>query len=133
MSLHADGVEANHAFRSGNCTRLIATEIVLSTSPPITDSSYILDNACGPAIVTEQIKVQNPNVRIMASDLSPAMIEEVTQRIKVEGWNNMETATLDVRSLSSLKDDTFTQYVLRKPIFLHFSVLLSLEISVKCS
>ncbi|KAG4411288.1 hypothetical protein IFR04_015576 [Cadophora malorum] len=93
---------------SGNCTRFIAAEVVLLASPPIMDSSYILDNACGPGIVTEQIKVQHPNVRIMASDLSPAMIEEVTQRIKVEGWNNIETATLDVRSLSSLKDDTFT-------------------------
>tara|TARA_R110002060_G_scaffold34392_5_gene45262 strand:+ start:114 stop:428 length:315 start_codon:yes stop_codon:yes gene_type:complete len=88
------------------------------------DSSYILDNACGPGIVTEQIKVQHPNVRIMASDLSPAMIEEVTQRIKVEGWNNIETATLDVRSLSSLKDDTFTQYGLRKSIFSHFFLML---------
>jgi len=111
-------------IRSGNCTRFIAAEVVLLASPPIMDSSYILDNACGPGIVTEQIKVQHPNVRIMASDLSPAMIEEVTQRIKVEGWNNIETATLDVRSLSSLKDDTFTQYGLRKSIFSHFFLML---------
>ncbi|PVH82562.1 hypothetical protein DL98DRAFT_653286 [Cadophora sp. DSE1049] len=44
----------------------------------------------------------------MAADLSPAMIEEVTQRIKTKGWNNMETDILDVRSLSGLKDNTFT-------------------------
>lgn len=93
---------------SGNCTRLIAKEIVCSASPPITDSSYILDNACGPGIVSEQVKAQHPNARIMAADLSPAMIEEVMQRIKTEGWNDVETDTLDVRSLSSLKDNTFS-------------------------
>ncbi|KAK0122030.1 hypothetical protein ONS95_010295 [Cadophora gregata] len=82
--------------------------MVLSISPPITDASYILDNACGPGIVSEKIKVRHPNARIMAADLSPAMIEEVTHRITTEGWKDMETDMLDARNLSSLTDNTFT-------------------------
>ncbi|KAG4440101.1 hypothetical protein IFR05_004398 [Cadophora sp. M221] len=93
---------------SGNCTRLIATVMVSSSSPPITHASYILDNACGPGIVSEQIKLQHPDARILATDLSPAMIEEVTKRISTEHWSNMDTDTLDVRDLSSLKENTFT-------------------------
>ncbi|MCJ1431855.1 hypothetical protein MMC27_001210 [Xylographa pallens] len=97
---------------SGNCTRLVAAHIVSTISPPITSSSYILDSACGTGIVSEQIKIQHPNARIMATDLSPAMIEETQRRIETEGWTNMQTDILDVRSLSTLPDSTFTHVII---------------------
>ncbi|MCJ1377327.1 hypothetical protein MMC17_000421 [Xylographa soralifera] len=97
---------------SGNCTRLIAAHIVSTISPPITSSSYILDNACGTGIVSEQIKLRHLDARIMAADLSPAMVEETKRRIEAEGWANMQTDVLDVRSLSTLPDDTFTHVII---------------------
>ena len=97
---------------SGNCTRLVAAHIVSTISPPITSSSYILDSACGTGIVSEQIKLQCPEARIMATDLSPAMIEETKRRIETEGWTNMQTDILDVRSLSTLPDSTFTHVII---------------------
>ncbi|MCJ1393947.1 hypothetical protein MMC18_006824 [Xylographa bjoerkii] len=97
---------------SGNCTRRIAAHIVSTISPPITSSSYILDNACGPGIVSEQIKLRYPDVHIMAADLLPAMIEETKRRIEAEGWSNMQADILDVRSLSTLPDHTFTHVII---------------------
>ncbi len=82
--------------------------MLLRLSPPITESSYILDNACGSGIVTEEVKLQHSGARIMATDLSSEMINEVKQRIQAGSWNNVETETLDVRNLSSIQDNTFT-------------------------
>jgi ubiquinone/menaquinone biosynthesis C-methylase UbiE len=99
---------SNYERMSGNCTRIIASQMVASINPPITNSSYILDNACGPGIVSEQIKLLHPEANIMATDLSPAMIEEVKDLIKTENWSNMATDTLDVRDRSNIKDNTFS-------------------------
>ncbi|MCJ1401713.1 hypothetical protein MMC11_004930 [Xylographa trunciseda] len=84
---------------SGNSTRFIPAHIVSTISPPITSSSYVLDNACGPGIVSEQIKLRHPDARIMATDLSPAMIEETERRIEAESWSNMRTGILDTWDL----------------------------------
>jgi SAM-dependent methyltransferase len=92
---------------TGGCTRLLAAEMI-SFSPPIDASSYILDNACGPGIVTSEIKSRHPPARIMAADLAPAMTEEVQTSVQMNGWSNVETATLDIRSLDTLKDESFT-------------------------
>jgi ubiquinone/menaquinone biosynthesis C-methylase UbiE len=59
--------------------------------------------------VTEQVKLLHPETRILAADLSPSMIEEVKKNINANGWRNVETETLDVRDLSKLADNTFTQ------------------------
>jgi ubiquinone/menaquinone biosynthesis C-methylase UbiE len=99
---------SNYERMAGNCTSLIAAQMVSTISPPLTSSSYILDNACGPGIVSEQVKHLHPNAKIMATDLSPAMIEKVQLRIKSKGWSNMQTDTLDIRSLSRLPGNTFT-------------------------
>lgn len=93
---------------SGNCTRIVASQMLHNLNPPIDSSSYILDNACGPGIVSEQIKLVYPDAKIMATDLSSSMIEEAQNTIEKEGWNNMEIGLEDVRDLKGLKDDTFT-------------------------
>lgn len=102
---------SNYERMSGNCTRLIAAQTISTIFPPITSSSYILDNACGPGIVSEQVKLLHPNAKIMATDLAPSMIEQIRQRIETEGWTNMQTDILDIRSLSSLPDNTFTHVI----------------------
>lgn len=108
---HHSAYSSNYERMSGNCTRLIAAQMVSTISPPISTTSYILDNACGPGIVSEQVKLRYPDAKIMATDLAPAMIEETQRRIKAEAWTNMQTDTLDVRSLSSLHADTFTHVI----------------------
>jgi ubiquinone/menaquinone biosynthesis C-methylase UbiE len=76
--------------------------------PPITSSSYILDNACGPGIVSEQIKLVYPDAKIMATDWSSSMVEETRSRIKTEEWSNIETGIEDVRDLKGLQDGIFS-------------------------
>lgn len=86
---------------------------MLSTiSPAITPTSYVLDNACGPGIVTEQIKLQHSDVEIMAADHSEGMIDETKRRAEKEGWKNVQTELLDIRDLKSLPDETFTHAVM---------------------
>ncbi|RDL33705.1 Uncharacterized protein BP5553_08073 [Venustampulla echinocandica] len=102
---------SNYERMSGNCTRLIAAEMVSTISPPLSSTSYILDNACGTGIVSEQIKKLQPDARIMATDISVSMIDQIKSRIKSEGWVNVETDIQDVRSLSNLPDNTFTHVI----------------------
>ncbi|MCJ1319156.1 hypothetical protein MMC15_004489 [Xylographa vitiligo] len=97
---------------SGNYTRLIAAHIVSTICPPITSSSYILDSARGTGIVGEQVKLRDPDACIMATDFSLAMVEETRRLIEAEGWTDMQTGILDVRSLSTLADDTCTHAVI---------------------
>jgi ubiquinone/menaquinone biosynthesis C-methylase UbiE len=82
--------------------------MILTIDPPITRSSYILDNACGPGIVSEKIKLMHLDAKIMAADIAPRMNDQVQQAIKANGWSNMQTAVLGIRDLSTLKDGTFT-------------------------
>jgi ubiquinone/menaquinone biosynthesis C-methylase UbiE len=111
MSSKSPKYSSNYERMTGNCTRILASQMISELSVPITSSSYILDNACGPGIASEQIKLKYPEVKVMATDLSPGMIESVGQKIKENGWSNMETDILDVRSLSTLKDQTFTHVI----------------------
>ncbi|KAF4617030.1 hypothetical protein G7Y89_g15119 [Cudoniella acicularis] len=101
----------NYDRMSGNCTLHVAVQMVSIISPTITPDSYILDNACGPGIVTEQIKLLHPDTKIMATDLSLDMIHETKVRMKTNGWSNVETDVLDVRSLSTLEDGSFSHVV----------------------
>ena len=48
----------------------------------------------------------------MATDFSLAMVEETRRLIEAEGWTDMQTGILDVRSLSTLADDTCTHAVI---------------------
>ena len=93
---------------TSGCTRTVAQQMVQTIKPSLTPSSFILDNACGPGIVSEQIKLVQPDAKILAADLTPSMIEEVQKRVQAYNWTNVQTATLDSRDLSSLEDNAFT-------------------------
>jgi len=45
----------------GPTSRRLATQVLSETSPPITAESYILNNPCGPGIVTAEIKSLYPD------------------------------------------------------------------------
>ena len=103
---------SNYERMSGNCTRLLATQLISTLTPPITNTSYILDNACGPGIVSEQIKLLHPDARILATDIAPGMIDEVKHVITKNGWSNMSTAILDIRDLRILEDGKFSHVIM---------------------
>ena len=107
MSAHSSiDLGSNYERLTGNCTRIVAEEIARTISPPITTSSFVLDNACGPGIVTEQIKLLYPDAKILASDIAPVMIEQVKERIEREAWTDVEAVIMDGRDLSGLKDES---------------------------
>jgi ubiquinone/menaquinone biosynthesis C-methylase UbiE len=120
---------SNYERMSGNCTRILASQLISGTPVELTNSSYILDNACGPGMVSEQIKLKYPDAEIMATDLSPAMIEALQEKIKVYEWSNMKTDVLDIRNLSTLKDETFSHAFLN----LGLPVIGDAEAGVKVS
>jgi len=94
---------------TSNCTRQIAEHMIATVSPPINQaSSYILDNACGPGIVTSAIKAQYPNAQVLAADLNPGMIDEVRKRVTLNKWDHVDTAIVDVKKLVGIEDETFS-------------------------
>lgn len=107
-ALMAASKATTYTRMTGGCTALIASQMLSSLTPPITPSSYILDNTCGPGIVSAEVKALHPDAKIMATDLSPAMIAEVQVRITSEAWKDVNTEVLDARGLSSLGDGMFT-------------------------
>lgn len=112
MSAHSSiDLGSNYERLTGNCTRIVAEEIARTISPPITTSSFVLDNACGPGIVTEQIKLLYPDAKILASDIAPVMIEQVKERIEREAWTDVEAVIMDGRDLSGLKDESVSHAI----------------------
>jgi trans-aconitate methyltransferase len=83
--MSSSNATSNYERMSGNCTRILAAQIISNIEPPTTSSSIILDNACGPGIVSEQIKLLYPEVKILSTDIAPGMVEEVQQAIKANG------------------------------------------------
>jgi len=55
--------------------------MISKIEPPIMSSPFILSTACGPGIVSEQIKLLHSEAKILAADIAPAMIEQVQQAI----------------------------------------------------
>lgn len=102
---------SNYERMSGNCTRIIATRMFSNFSPPIDSSSYILDNACGTGIVTEEIKLRFPPAKIVATDKSASMLTEVQKKIEEDHWEGVETQTADVRDLAAFGEETFSHIV----------------------
>ncbi|KAF2092957.1 S-adenosyl-L-methionine-dependent methyltransferase [Rhizodiscina lignyota] len=93
--------------------------------PPVTPSSIVHDNACGPGIVTGELITQGLSAgqtppKIYATDLSPQMIDVVRNRIAtVEGWKEVEAFVCDGKDLSGLDDAIFTHSITNFGIFGH--------------
>lgn len=103
---------ANHFMRLSEtyestfpAMRLFAADAV-SLAPPITASSVVHDNGCGPGIVSAEVLARcrdGPPPRIEATDISPAMASAACRRgPSVNSW------VMDSRDLSGFDDGVFT-------------------------
>ncbi|KAL2851895.1 S-adenosyl-L-methionine-dependent methyltransferase [Aspergillus pseudoustus] len=103
---------------TGGCTREVAN-ILLTLDPKVDSLSVILDNACGPGIVTEEILERFPDAdgakpKISAADLAPSMVSNFTAKAKRRGWiakghqdNPLTVEIMDAEDLT-YTDGTFT-------------------------
>lgn len=96
---------------ASHTTSNVAKQFLPSHTPPITSESYILDNAAGSGIVSALIKQQHPNARIKATDLAGNTLEVLLTKMKIDGWDNVETKVLDARELKTLENNTFTHVI----------------------
>jgi ubiquinone/menaquinone biosynthesis C-methylase UbiE len=104
------GIAATYDRENRGVPRLFARHIT-ALLPPITNTSVIHDNACGPAVVTSEIlsRVSSDGmpVSIAATDISPAMIAASDDIIKTQNWNCV-TATIMNSQTLSFENDTFS-------------------------
>lgn len=101
----------NYERARARTTRYITQNFLSSVNPPIDASSYVLDNACGPGVVTDLIKSKVPDVRIVCADYNVSMLKEASKKAKVNGWTKFSAVKLDMRKLHPLKDNTFSHVV----------------------
>lgn len=82
-------------------------QTVIKRTPPITSNSIVLDNACGPGIVTGQIMKQlpsNTSPHFFAADFSPAMLEQ----LRKHDWaSKVQSEVMDAQELK-YPDENFT-------------------------
>jgi ubiquinone/menaquinone biosynthesis C-methylase UbiE len=82
-------------------------QAVIKRMPPITSDSIVLDNACGPGIVSGQIiksLPSNTTPQFFAADLSPPMLEQ----LRKHDWaSRVYSETMDAQDLK-YPDDKFT-------------------------
>lgn len=106
---HSNTYERMGSNATTNIARAFLSDLTLLS--PITESSYILDNACGPGIVTQLIKSQYPYAHIKGCDLAPGVIDVLKSKIAENKWENVETDVLDVRDLKTLEEGMFTHVI----------------------
>ena len=102
-----------------NFTKEIAGSLV-TLCPPFQASSIVLDNACGPGIVTGEIhKLCSPSDRpaIHAVDFSPGMIAALEQNVAEKEWEHVYPAVMSAEDLT-FPDKTFSHSFTNFGIFL---------------
>jgi ubiquinone/menaquinone biosynthesis C-methylase UbiE len=108
MSKSFHSVHAKTYARMGSNATLNIAKAFIPELPPITSTSYILDNACGLGIVTDLIKAQHPKAHIKCTDIAPGMIDIIKEKVDGVEWENVEAELLDARDLKTLQEGTFT-------------------------
>ncbi|KAJ9618776.1 hypothetical protein H2203_008981 [Taxawa tesnikishii (nom. ined.)] len=116
--------------QTGGCTRAMAKHI-LTLLPPITSTSVIHDNACGPGVATSEIlsqyTFQHPSLplpTIHATDFASAMVSLIPSLLQgnssdhgKEWASHVQTAVMDGCDLSAFPDGTFTHSVTNFGLF----------------
>lgn len=67
---------------------------------PITPTSYILDNGCGTGALAISLQGTHPSTPMLATDISPEMLQILDQRVTAEKWTHIRTQVADAHSLS---------------------------------
>lgn len=74
---------------TGGVTKDIAKDLVVEhLKSNSLSGKVVLDNACGPGIVTRVLLSHITDIIIEAGDISQAMIDELKQRLISEGWTD---------------------------------------------
>jgi ubiquinone/menaquinone biosynthesis C-methylase UbiE len=112
---------SQYVKQSAGVTVLLSHQI-LPLYLPITTSSIIHDNACGPGIVTFDILAHAaeagiPPPTIYATDFSQGMITELQRTIDQNGLKSVTAQVMDSYNLSPFGDDMFTHSITNLGIF----------------
>lgn len=96
----------------GITTRYVAKRL-LKESPPFSNDSVVLDNACGTGIVTEEVQVTlrsqaNVTIKVYAADAAPQMVrvlESKVEKAKQTGvWPNIAEVHTQVARAEELEE-----------------------------
>jgi ubiquinone/menaquinone biosynthesis C-methylase UbiE len=121
MEEHFSAFATMYEKQTGGVTREIASR-GLAMLPPITSSSVIHDNACGPGVVTKLIlkdaaaKGEAPP-KIEATDFAKGMIDYLQNEISKNGWSSVHAQIRDAADLGCFEDGTFSHSVTNFGLF----------------
>ncbi|KAL9623482.1 MAG: hypothetical protein Q9160_002162 [Pyrenula sp. 1 TL-2023] len=119
---HFEHMASSYEKSTRGVTRNVATHFLSTLTPPISASSIIHDNACGPGIVTfeilESLHAANkpPPAHVIATDITPGMIQAMQAKLEaktVPGADGVkiEAHVRDSQDLRPIADATFTHSI----------------------
>ncbi len=118
---HFDRISSIYERLIGRPTREIS-QYLLTLTPPLGGDAVVLDNACGPGIVTEEIlKLDSQRsdgrhqIKVYAVDMAPSMIASMKNKCSIKGWTNVECEVMNAQDLT-FADGMFNQ------IFMNFGI-----------
>ncbi|KAI4113436.1 MAG: hypothetical protein LQ338_008176, partial [Usnochroma carphineum] len=82
--------------------------LVDSALPFDSPNSLVFDNGCGHGALSSIIKSKYPNVHLLATDVSPGMVDHNKARTAKENWKHFGARVLDSRKLQGVPDNRFT-------------------------
>lgn len=112
---------SNYEKQSAGVTRLLGQQ-VLPLLPPVTTSSIVHDNACGPGVITSEIITQASKAgieppTIYATDFNKGMIDVLQSTIDARNLKTVTAQVMDGSDLSLFEDDKFTHSITNFGIF----------------
>lgn len=121
MEAHFSAFATMYEKQTGGVTRAVAQR-GLAMLPPITSTSVIHDNACGPGVVTKLILKDaaakgDDAPKIEATDFAKGMIDYLQNEINKNGWSSVHAQVRDASDLRCFGDGTFTHSVTNFALF----------------
>lgn len=118
---HFEEIALRYETTMGGLSRELSRHIIRGPAASISTDSVVLDNACGPAIVTEEIlfafPVSNTPPTIHAVDISPAMIGAARSKAALAAHaDRIHLAVMPAEKLT-FPDATFSHSITNLGIF----------------
>ncbi|KAF1990394.1 S-adenosyl-L-methionine-dependent methyltransferase [Aulographum hederae CBS 113979] len=124
VHLDFNSIAASYLKQSAGVTRVVSIHL-LDLIPPITSSSVIHDNACGPGVtaldILDRCKRLNitPPPKIHCTDKFDGMVNVLRSVVMEQDLSNIITAeVMDSADLSTIPDTTFTHSITNFGLFL---------------
>jgi ubiquinone/menaquinone biosynthesis C-methylase UbiE len=114
------------SYESSSATLKYIARHLVTLCPSLTLQSVVLDNACGPGIVTGEI-LDLPAARVPAAlhaaDFSPKMIEMLRAKasgdhVDAQKWSNVRAVVKDAQNLDGYANNMFTHSFTSFAIFI---------------